>query len=82
MPLVKNASLKSRALTKTKQKFLNQMRKNCNLNPIVNLNSATVIFLKEQFYKNESLGFGKKIKNKLRTKPGFLPRKTYQMCLD
>ena len=60
MPLVKNASLKSRALTKTKQKFLNQMRKHCNLNPIVNPNSATLFFLKEQFYKNKSLGFGKK----------------------
>ena len=28
-------------------------------------------FLWEQFYKKESFGFGKKYKNKLRTKPGF-----------
>ena len=28
------------------------------------------------FYKNKSLGFGKKIKNKLRTKPGLLSRRT------
>ena len=34
------------------------------------------IFLKEQFYKNKSLGFGKKFKNKLRTKPGLLSHRT------
>ena len=27
-------------------------------------------FLQEQFYRNKSLDFGKKFKNKLRTKPG------------
>ena len=32
-------------------------------------------FLKEQFYKNKSLGFAKRSKNKLRTKPG-LSRRT------
>ena len=31
---------------------------------------------KRQFYKNKSLGFGKKFKNKLRTKPGLLSHRT------
>ena len=34
--------------------------------------SIYTLFLKEQFYKNKSLDFAKKIKNKLRTKPGLL----------
>ena len=32
----------------------------------------TLFLLKEQFYKNKSLELGKKIKNKLRIKPGLL----------
>ena len=31
--------------------------------------SITLIFLYKQFYKNKTLYFGKKLKNKLRTKP-------------
>ena len=34
------------------------------------------ITLLEQFYKNKSLNFEKKIKNKLRTKPGLLSNRT------
>ena len=35
----------------------------------------TLFFLEEKFYKNKSLGFGKKIKNKLKTKPDLLSRR-------
>ena len=35
------------------------------------LNDYT-LFLLEQFYKNENLGFDKNFKDKLRTKPGLL----------
>ena len=34
--------------------------------------TPTLIFLKEHFYKNKNLNFGRKIKNKLRTKPDLL----------
>ena len=34
------------------------------------------LFLSKQFYKKKSLDFRKKIKNKLRTKPGLLSHRT------
>ena len=36
---------------------------------------TTLFVLLEKFYKNKGLGFAKKFKNKLRTKPGLLSRK-------
>ena len=37
--------------------------------------------LQEQFYKNKSLDFGKKIKKKLRIKPGLPSHRTKKQCL-
>ena len=34
------------------------------------------------FYKNKSFGFGKKFKNKLRTKPGLMSRRTKEQTVS
>ena len=39
------------------------------------------LFSQEQFYENKTLGFGKKIKNKLRTKPDLLSRRTKEQSV-
>ena len=39
------------------------------------------LFSQEQFYENKSIGFGKKIKNKLRTKPDLFSRRTKEQSV-
>ena len=45
----------------------------CNYYRVLNAHSVNTLFcIQEQFYKNKSLDFGKKITSKLRTNPGLL----------
>ena len=39
------------------------------------------LFSQEQFYEKKSLGFGKKIKDKLRIKPDLLSRRTKEQSV-
>ena len=66
----------STSRVKTKSYFKDQPVYRCEVQGMRRLNYFFDIFYNLSCDQNKSLGFGKKIKNKLRTNPGSLPHRT------